>query len=118
MVHSTLMDQHPISSTPSSTPTPRRRRRWWVYVLWTFGVLFALIILLLVSGAIYWNHFIKTYTSAEPATLPTVEVTDERFDEVKGRWEAYSLLFLRQGERPPLELTNEELNLLLSRIGP
>ena len=73
---------------------------------------------LIVSVAIYWNHLVKTYTSTQPKELPAVEVTEERFEDLRQRWDAYALLFLRPQERPPFELTGDDLNLFLYRFGP
>lgn len=103
---------------PALAAAPRRRRRWWVYALWVVGTLFVLGLALILSVALYWNHLIKTYTSTQAKEVPTVEATDERYDELRERWEAYALLYLRPQERPEFEMTTDELNVFLSRFGP
>jgi hypothetical protein len=103
---------------PGLAPPPRKRRRWWVYLLWGVGVLFVLALTLIVSVALYWNHLVKTYTSTVAKEVPTVEGAEERIDELRERWEAYALLYLRPQERPTFELTADELNVFLSRYGP
>ena len=100
------------------TPPPKRQRRWWVYALWTFAGLFALGVMLVISVMLYVNHLVKTYTSAKPAELPKIEASQEKFDELEERWHEYSLQFLKDGERPEIELSEEDLNVLLARRGP
>lgn len=107
---------HPLQ--PGLPASGRKRRRWWVYLLWVLGVLFVLGLTLIVSVAIYWNHLVKTYTSTQPKEVPTVEGNEERYGELRDRWEAYALLYLRPQERPDFELSADDLNLFAARFGP
>lgn len=100
------------------TPGGRRRRRWWVYVLWVVGGLVTLFLLFALSAALYWNHLIRTYTSTQPVPLPKVENVKEQWDELKARWEPYAVLFIRGGEIPPIEFSAEDLNVALNAAGP
>ncbi len=101
------------------TPTPKRRRRWWVYVLWVFGSLMVLGIALFVSAILYWNSLVKKYTTTTAKALPQIELTDDQFTELQERWQSYALLFIRrEGPIPPFELSGEELNLFARRFGP
>ena len=102
-----------------SAPQPKRRRRWWVYVLWIFGSLAALVIALIVSAFLYWNHLVKTYTTTTAKELPAVETNDALYSELQERWDAYALLFIRRSQPiPPFELTGQELNLFARKFGP
>jgi hypothetical protein len=119
------MDTTPLSpSTPPlhpalGLPAPKRRRRWWVYALWIFGSLVGLVIAAFVSIWLYWNSLIKTYTSTTPKPIPQSEGTEEQYAELKQRWDAYALLFIRRREPiPPFEITGQELNLFTSQFGP
>lgn len=111
---------HPGTSmpTPGAALPPRKRRRWWVYALWTLAVLIFLAAAGVVGVALYWNHLVKTYTSTTAKPVPAVEASAEKFEELKQRWEAYGLLFLRPQERPAFELTADDLNVALTRFGP
>lgn len=110
----------PSHSQPSAIQSPpKRRRRWWFYALWTFGTLVTLAGIAFLSLVIYWNSLVKTYTSTSPKPVPTVEVTDEAYDELKQRWDAYVRLFIRRNQTiPPFELSANELNMFASRFGP
>lgn len=105
-------------ASPNVPPKPRRRRRWWVYGLWGVGTLFVLGVSVFVGLILYWNHLIKVYTSAQAKPVPVVEVDEAKFEELKQRWEPYALLFLGSQEIPPFELTADDLNLFVSRMGP
>ncbi len=106
-------------NTQYPPPSPPKRRRWWVYALWAFGSLFALGVALVVAAILYWNSLVKTYTSPQSKPVPQVEAAAERFPELKERWEAYALLFIRRDQPiPDFELTSDELNILASRFGP
>lgn len=114
---------HPAATSPVhpalANPTPKRRRRWWVYALWIFGSLAGLALAVVVSLVLYWNHLVKTYTSTAAKPVPQIETTDEQFDELKQRWDAYARLFIHRNRPiPAFEITGQELNLFAGRLGP
>ncbi|MBL9127100.1 MAG: hypothetical protein JNL97_05615, partial [Verrucomicrobiales bacterium] len=114
------MNTHePVPADPPSSPLPKPRRRWWFYALWIFGSLFALALVAVLSLVLYWNHLVSTYTSTSPKQLPQVEANEEMLADLRRRWDAYALLFIRRREPiPPFELTGQELNLFLGSFGP
>lgn len=102
-----------------AAPTARRRKPWWVYLLWILGSLFGLVVVLLVSAWLYWNSLVRTYTSTTPKELPKVEASDDAFAQLQSRWDSYFLLFIRRNQTiPPFEITGEELNLFAHKFGP
>jgi len=108
----------PLHPALGSPPT-KRRRRWWVYALWIFGSLIGLVIAGIVSLWLYWNSLVKTYTSTSAKPIPQIEGTDEQYAELKQRWDAYALLFIRRREPiPPFEINGQELNLFTRQFGP
>ncbi len=97
----------------------RRRRRWWVYLLWLLGAACVLVVTLVVSAILYWNHLVRTYTSTQARPLPTIEGAAEKYPVLKERWDAYALQFLHpEREIPEFELTAEELNVFALHFGP
>lgn len=101
------------------SPAPKSRRPWWVYALWIFGSLIGLVVAVIVSLWLYWNSLVKTYTSTSPKPIPQVETPEELYPELKQRWDAYALLFIRRREPiPPFEITGQELNAFAGQFGP
>lgn len=105
--------------SPSNPPGTRKRRPWWVYLLWLLGLGITLVVALGIAVSLYWNHLVRTYTATQSVPLPSVEGAAERYPELKERWDAYALLFLHpERSIPPFELTGDDLNVFASRFGP
>jgi hypothetical protein len=84
--------------------------------LFVVGAAIALTVCAGIGG--YWllSGQVEKYTSATPAELPSVDYTDEQFEALEARVDAFAEA-VEQGETPAedLELSAEELNALISQ---
>jgi hypothetical protein len=83
------------------------------------GTLALLAFTLLAAAWIYWLSLIRNFTSDKPTQLPRSVATEERYAELKERWEGYARLFVDRREPiPPFELSADEINVFAARLGP
>jgi hypothetical protein len=98
---------------PRLDKVPRKKRRWWLYVLIGCAGLFLLGVVGLIGVGAYWNSLIKTYTQTQPKPLPALEVAEGSADAVEARWKAFLKDLAAGKQPPPFELSADDINAFL-----
>lgn len=98
---------------PRLDKSPRKKRRWWLYVLVGCGSLVLIGIALLVAVGIYWNSLVQTYTQTQPAPLPALAVREGDADALEARWRAFLNDLVAGRHPPPFELSADDVNAFL-----
>ena len=103
------MDHRP---TPN---VPRRPRRGWFYVGVGLAALAGLLLLLAVGLALYWNYFIRTYSTTRPIPLPKVDASFEARDQLRIRFMAFYEALEKGKPAAPFRLSADDLNVAVQQ---
>ncbi len=103
-------------SQPSNDMPPKRRRRWWVYLLIGFGSIFVLGLIALVAIVTYYHSLIKNYTSTVPKPLPAVETSKEKAQDLAKRWQKFCDDVFKKQATEPFKLTADDINQMVGNF--
>ncbi len=104
----------PAEALPPAGST-RRKRRWWVYVLWGVGGLAVLAVVVLVLVVGYWHSLVRNYTATRPVPVPVVENVEQVQQDLMGRWTSFADAVFNKRPVQPFRLTSADLNALVMR---
>ncbi len=95
---------------------PRKKRRWWVYLLIGVGCLALLAGTALVVLVSYYKSLIRNYTTTQPVALAPVAATPADFEGLKQKWGQFYQNVVSGKPTAPFKLTEEDLNALVANI--
>ncbi|MBI5386738.1 MAG: hypothetical protein HZA90_18870 [Verrucomicrobia bacterium] len=96
-------------------PLPRKKRRWWVYLLLALGGLFVLGVLTVVLLAFYAKSLFDNYTSKEPVPIKRIQFDRDAQKQLQKDWEEFQKAVLSGKETRPFRITADDMNLMMSR---
>ena len=103
----------------SPTYVQTKKRFPWGCLLGGCATVFLLMIGLTVGGGVAGYYFYKgqivKYTSESPKELPTIEYSPEEIKEVMNRVEAFKLAVEKGETPPPMVLTADDINAMISQ---
>lgn len=100
---------------PAERP-PRRKRRWWVYVLAAFGACLVLAVIGFLILAGYYHSLIKTYTSQQPLKLDLIEAAPAERDRLIANWQKFHQDVLAGKPSAPFKLSAPDLQVLVAGV--
>ena len=110
------LNYSPKISKPSSDTAPKKRRRWWIYLLIGFGSIVVIGLIAIVCIATYYHSLIKNYTSTVPKPLPAVETSKEKTQDLAKRWQIFCDDVFKKQANEPFKLTTDDLNQLIGNF--
>jgi hypothetical protein len=99
---------------PPSAP-PRKKRRWWLYLLGAFGLLLVLGVLALVLALGFLKSVVRDYTSTSPTAFPAIQQDPQRAKELENKFREFIEALARRQNPPPFGITADDLNMVLGR---
>jgi hypothetical protein len=94
---------------------PNKRGRGCLFYVLVVGGILALIILAgALGGLCTARKMVRDYTDPQPVILPTVNLSQDQFEELQDRVATFQQALRQQRRTDPLVLTADELNVLLA----
>ncbi len=97
-------------------PAPRKKRRWWLYLLIAAGSLLVLALLGLFLMFSYAKSLVTHYTATSPRNFPKVEFDAQKQKEIENRWTEFARAVQARQAPAPFIITADDLNQGISKI--
>jgi hypothetical protein len=101
---------------PSSDASPKKKRRWLVYLLIGLGSIFVLGLIAIVAIATYYHSLIKTYTATTPKPLPAIEISKDKAQDLTKRWQTFCDNVFKKQATEPFRLTDNDINQMIGNF--
>lgn len=109
----------PADTTLAETgapPMPKKKRRWWIYLLIGFGSLLLLGIIAVIAIFSYYRSLINNYTALKPRPLPTIVANKDHVQTLFMRWTNYVADVLDRHSTEQFVITEEDINQMISNF--
>jgi hypothetical protein len=101
---------------PIPPAAPRKKRRWWLYVLIALGSLLLLGVVAVVLFIGYAKSLVSTYTETKPRVFPKVQYDPQRWKALESEWTEFARAVQNRQNPPPFKISADDLNQFFARI--